>query len=99
QRNRGWNPIAEAVSNDAEHLSIRDQVSDAVEKRRSMEIGDKRAQQAESRYFVSGEACGLPGIESNSLESQAHRTQMRTGAYCLAVGRVADATLVRGLFP
>jgi glutamate dehydrogenase (NAD(P)+) len=28
-----------------------------------------------------------------------HRTQMRTGAYCLAVGRVADATLVRGLFP
>ncbi len=28
-----------------------------------------------------------------------HRTQMRTGAYALAVGRVADATLVRGLFP
>ena len=28
-----------------------------------------------------------------------HRTHMRTGAYCLAVGRVADATLVRGLFP
>lgn len=28
-----------------------------------------------------------------------HRTQMRTGAYVLAVGRVADATLVRGLFP
>jgi glutamate dehydrogenase (NAD(P)+) len=28
-----------------------------------------------------------------------HRTQMRTGAYTLAVGRVADATLVRGLFP
>jgi hypothetical protein len=24
---------------------------------------------------------------------------MRTGAYALAVGRVADATLVRGLFP
>jgi hypothetical protein len=24
---------------------------------------------------------------------------MRTGAYVLAVGRVADATLVRGLFP
>jgi len=28
-----------------------------------------------------------------------HRTHMRTGAYCLAVGRVAEATLVRGLFP
>lgn len=28
-----------------------------------------------------------------------HRTHMRTGAYALAVGRVADATLVRGLFP
>ena len=27
------------------------------------------------------------------------RTHMRTGAYVLAVGRVADATLVRGLFP
>jgi glutamate dehydrogenase (NAD(P)+) len=28
-----------------------------------------------------------------------HRTQMRTGAYILAVGRVAEAALVRGLFP
>jgi glutamate dehydrogenase (NAD(P)+) len=28
-----------------------------------------------------------------------HRTQMRTGAYVLAVGRVAEATTVRGLFP
>jgi glutamate dehydrogenase (NAD(P)+) len=28
-----------------------------------------------------------------------HRAHMRTGAYMLAVGRVADATLVRGLFP
>jgi glutamate dehydrogenase (NAD(P)+) len=28
-----------------------------------------------------------------------HRTHLRTGAYILAVGRVADATLVRGLFP
>jgi glutamate dehydrogenase (NAD(P)+) len=28
-----------------------------------------------------------------------HRTHMRAGAYILAVGRVADATLVRGLFP
>jgi len=28
-----------------------------------------------------------------------HRTHMRTGAYLLAVGRVAEATLVRGLFP
>jgi len=31
--------------------------------------------------------------------SRKHRTQMRTGAYVLAVGRVAEATLVRGLFP
>ena len=28
-----------------------------------------------------------------------NRTHMRTGAYVLSVGRVADATLVRGLFP
>jgi glutamate dehydrogenase/leucine dehydrogenase len=28
-----------------------------------------------------------------------HHTHMRNGAYILAVGRVADATLVRGLFP
>jgi len=28
-----------------------------------------------------------------------HRTHMRVGAYVLAVGRVAEATLVRGLFP
>jgi glutamate dehydrogenase (NAD(P)+) len=28
-----------------------------------------------------------------------HRTHMRTGAYVLAVGRVAEATLARGLFP
>ena len=28
-----------------------------------------------------------------------HHTQMRTGAYILGVGRVAEATLVRGLFP
>ncbi len=28
-----------------------------------------------------------------------YRVHMRTGAYILAVGRVADATLVRGLFP
>jgi glutamate dehydrogenase (NAD(P)+) len=31
--------------------------------------------------------------------SRKHRTHMRTAAYILAVGRVADATLVRGLFP
>jgi glutamate dehydrogenase (NAD(P)+) len=28
-----------------------------------------------------------------------HHSHMRTGAYILAVGRVADATVVRGLFP
>ena len=27
------------------------------------------------------------------------RQHMRTGAYILSVGRVADATLVRGLYP
>ncbi len=31
--------------------------------------------------------------------SRKHRTHMRTGAYILAVGRVAEATLVRGLLP
>jgi len=31
--------------------------------------------------------------------SRKHRVHMRTGAYILAVGRVADATTVRGLFP
>jgi glutamate dehydrogenase/leucine dehydrogenase len=32
-------------------------------------------------------------------QSRKYRTHMRTAAYILAVGRVADATLVRGLFP
>lgn len=31
--------------------------------------------------------------------SQKYRTTMRTAAYILAIGRVAEATLVRGLFP
>jgi glutamate dehydrogenase/leucine dehydrogenase len=31
--------------------------------------------------------------------SKKYRVHMRTGAYILAVGRVADATLLRGLFP
>src|SRR5271168_1841907 len=31
--------------------------------------------------------------------SRKHRAHLRTGAYVLAVGRDADATLVRGLFP
>ncbi|MBI3406277.1 MAG: Glu/Leu/Phe/Val dehydrogenase [Acidobacteria bacterium] len=31
--------------------------------------------------------------------SRKHHVHMRTGAYILAVGRVADATTVRGLFP
>jgi glutamate dehydrogenase (NAD(P)+) len=31
--------------------------------------------------------------------AQRYKTDMRTGAYILAVGRVADATRVRGLFP
>jgi glutamate dehydrogenase (NAD(P)+) len=31
--------------------------------------------------------------------SKIHKTDMRTAAYVLAVGRVAEATRVRGLFP
>ncbi len=31
--------------------------------------------------------------------SKKHRVDMRTAAYLLAIGRVADATLTRGLFP
>jgi glutamate dehydrogenase (NAD(P)+) len=31
--------------------------------------------------------------------SRKHHAHMRTGAYILAVGRVADATVVRGLYP
>jgi len=31
--------------------------------------------------------------------AERHRTDMRTGAYILAVGRVAEATRVRGIFP
>jgi glutamate dehydrogenase (NAD(P)+) len=33
------------------------------------------------------------------LTSRTHKTDMRTAAYILAVGRVAEATRVRGLFP
>jgi glutamate dehydrogenase (NAD(P)+) len=32
-------------------------------------------------------------------EARAHKTHMRTGAYCLAIDRVAEATRVRGIFP
>jgi glutamate dehydrogenase/leucine dehydrogenase len=32
-------------------------------------------------------------------EAVRHGTDMRTGAYILAVGRVAEATRVRGIFP
>jgi glutamate dehydrogenase (NAD(P)+) len=32
-------------------------------------------------------------------ESTKHHVDMRTGAYILAIGRVADATRVRGIFP
>ena len=31
--------------------------------------------------------------------AQRHKTDMRTGAYILAVGRVVEATSVRGIFP
>jgi glutamate dehydrogenase/leucine dehydrogenase len=31
--------------------------------------------------------------------AQRHNVNMRAGAYCLAIGRVADATRVRGIFP
>ncbi len=32
-------------------------------------------------------------------KAQQHKTHLRTGAYCLAVSRVADATRMRGIFP
>jgi glutamate dehydrogenase/leucine dehydrogenase len=32
-------------------------------------------------------------------QAKKYKTHMRTGAYCLAIGRVADATRVRGIFP
>jgi glutamate dehydrogenase (NAD(P)+) len=46
----------------------------------------------------------LEGVMRQSFQDvyesmRKHRAHMRTGAYVLAVGRVADATLVRGLFP
>jgi len=31
--------------------------------------------------------------------AERYQTDMRTGAYILAVGRVAEATSVRGIFP
>jgi len=31
--------------------------------------------------------------------AQKHKVHMRTAAYILAVGRVADATVVRGIYP
>jgi len=31
--------------------------------------------------------------------AESYRTDMRTGAYILAVSRVAEATRVRGIFP
>ena len=34
-----------------------------------------------------------------AASAQKHRTHLRHGAYSLAVGRVAEATLTRGLFP
>ena len=32
-------------------------------------------------------------------QAQKHKVNMRAGAYCLAIGRVAEATRVRGIFP
>ena len=32
-------------------------------------------------------------------KAEAYKVDMRTGAYCLAIGRVAEATRVRGIFP
>ena len=32
-------------------------------------------------------------------QAKKYKTHMRTGAYCLAIDRVADATRVRGIFP
>ncbi|HEX8069645.1 MAG TPA: glutamate dehydrogenase, partial [Pyrinomonadaceae bacterium] len=38
-------------------------------------------------------------FEQVYAKTEQYRTDMRTGAYVLAVGRVADATRVRGIFP
>lgn len=38
-------------------------------------------------------------FESVQKTAERHNTDMRTGAYILAVGRVAEATSVRGIFP
>ena len=42
---------------------------------------------------------GLEEFHNVHDSMRRHRAHMRTGAYVLAVGRVAGATLVRGLFP
>ena len=49
-----------------------------------------------NRYL---EAIMVKAFKEVYAEAKKHKTHMRTGAYCLAIDRVADATRVRGIFP
>jgi glutamate dehydrogenase/leucine dehydrogenase len=53
----------------------------------------------EERVNESLERAIKTAFEAVYQKSQQHQTDMRTGAYVLAVGRVAEATRVRGIFP
>ena len=44
------------------------------------------------------QACA-ESLEQVRAASRQHEVDMRVGAYVLAVGRVAEATRLRGLFP
>jgi glutamate dehydrogenase (NAD(P)+) len=53
----------------------------------------------EERVNESLERAIRTAFEAVYQKSQQYQTDMRTGAYVLAVGRVAEATRVRGIFP
>jgi len=45
------------------------------------------------------EAIMVKAFKEVHAKAKKYKTHMRTGAYCLAIERVADATRVRGIFP
>ena len=45
------------------------------------------------------EAIMVKAFKEVHAQAKKYKTHMRTGAYCLAIDRVADATRVRGIFP
>jgi glutamate dehydrogenase (NAD(P)+) len=53
----------------------------------------------EDRVNESLERTIRKAFEDVYMKAQQYQTDMRTGAYTLAVGRVAEATRVRGIFP